>query len=64
MEFPSATITHLLFVDDILIFCDGTRRDIIKLKEGILLLQVATSMLVNDEKSTISYSNLDVEEIR
>ena len=48
-------ITHLLFVDDIIIFCDGSPRDIIKLKEGLLLLQVATSMVINDDKSTISY---------
>ena len=56
-------ITHLLFVDDILIFCDDTHHDIIKLKEGLLLLQVATGMLVNDDKSTIFYSNLDDREI-
>ena len=56
-------ITHLLFVDDILIFCDGTHQDIIKLKEGLHLLQVATGMVVNDDKSTISYSNLDDREI-
>ena len=56
-------ITHLLFVDDILIFCDGTHQDIIKLKQGILLLQVPIGMLLNDEKYTISYSNLYGQEI-
>ena len=57
-------ITHLLFVDDILIFCDGTHQDISKLKEGLQLLRVDIGMLVNDYKSTISYSNLDDRDIR
>ena len=41
-------ITHSLFFYDILSFCEGSRQDIIKLKEGLLLLQVAIGMLVND----------------
>ena len=35
-------ISHLLFVDDILIFCDGSHRHIDKICEGMDLLQVAT----------------------
>ena len=55
-------ISHLLFVDDILIFYDGSRRDIDKLCEGLDLLQVALGMFINMHKSTISFSNLRGEE--
>ena len=43
-------LSHLLFVDDILIFYDGSRRDIDKLCDGIDLLQVATGMVINMQK--------------
>ena len=45
-------------------FFYGTHQDIIKLKEGIQLLRVDTGMLVNDDKSTISYPILDDRVIR
>jgi hypothetical protein len=35
-------ISHLLFVDDILIFCDGSRRDTDKLCEGLTLFKRVT----------------------
>jgi len=57
-------ITHLLFVDDIMLFCDGSRQDIEKLSEGLSLIQVAAGMMVNVGKSTISCSNLTEEEIQ
>ena len=57
-------ITHLLFVDDILIFCDGTRQDIDKVVEGLNLVQVAAGMVVNIDKSTITCSNLTEKEIQ
>lgn len=40
-------LSHLLFVDNILIFHDGSRRDVKKLKEILELYCVATRMLVN-----------------
>ena len=51
-------ITHLLFVDDILIFTNGSRQDVDKVVAGLSLLQTAAGMVVNTEKSTISCSNL------
>ena len=51
-------VSHLLFVDDILIFCDGSHIDIDKLCEGLDLLQVATRMVINVHKSTITFSNM------
>ena len=55
-------ITHLLFVDDILIFTNGSRQDVDKVAAGLSLLQTAAGMVVNTEKSTISCSNLSEQE--
>lgn len=54
----SLLLTHLLFVDDILLFCDGSRRDIKRLHRGISLFKVAIGMQVNLQKSTLSLNNL------
>jgi len=35
-----------LFVDDILIFCDGSKRDADILMEGLTLFKLATSMII------------------
>jgi hypothetical protein len=53
---PGMYITHLLFVDDILIFCDGTKRDADKLFEGLTLFKKATGMLINAQKSSILFA--------
>ena len=45
-------ITHLLFVDDVLIFYSGYRRDTRVLKEILDLFTKATGMDINFEKST------------
>jgi len=50
------TLTHLLFMDDILIFLNGSVQDIITLKESLKLFSIATEMEINREKSTISFS--------
>jgi hypothetical protein len=52
-------ISHLLFVDDILILCDGSRRDTEKLCDGLTLFKQATSMLINEHKSSITFASLD-----
>jgi hypothetical protein len=49
-------ITHLLFVDDILIFCDGSTRDADTLSEGLTLFRTATGMRINAQKSSILFS--------
>lgn len=50
----ACTLTHLLFMDDILIFCDGSRRDAEKLKEIMDLYCLVIGMQVTLEKTTIS----------
>jgi len=56
-------ITHLLFVDDVLIFCSGSRRDAETLKDILNLFSKATGMEFNIRKSTISSNLLNDREI-
>jgi hypothetical protein len=56
-------ITHLIFVDDILIFCNGTRQDIGKLCDGLSLFKQATGMEINEQNSSITFSSMDEDEI-
>jgi len=51
-------ITHVLFVDDILLFIYGLRKDVEKLKLIINPFFWATSMLINIVKSSISFMNI------
>ena len=51
----------MLFVDDILIFFNGSVRDITKLKNTLSLFIEATYIMCNLRKSTFSYMNLDQE---
>ena len=52
-------ITHLLFVDDILIFCNGSIRDVEKLSEILHLFCKATGMKLNEHKYSIATFNLE-----
>ena len=55
-------INHLLFVDDVLIFCSGTVRDSTT-TQGILdLFSKATGMEINSRKSALALHLLRVEE--
>ena len=56
-------LTHLIFVDDILIFYDGSRRDVLKLFQGLVLLKRSSGMKINEEKSNITCANLETMEI-
>jgi hypothetical protein len=56
-------ISHLLFVDDILFFCDGSRRYTDKLFEGITLFKRSTGMLINDHKSSITFASLEAVDL-
>lgn len=47
-------ITHLLFVDDILIFSDDSRSDAHLIKEALVLFEAATVMEIVNRKSTIT----------
>jgi hypothetical protein len=50
----SCNVTHLLFVDDILIFYEGTKRVIEKFRDIMPLFCKATGVTINLQKSTIS----------
>jgi hypothetical protein len=53
-------LSHLLFVDDVLIFCDGQRGDAEALYNLMKLFSRVTGMQINEGKSTLSV-NLMVE---
>jgi hypothetical protein len=55
-------ITHLLFVDDILIFFNGKVGDVETLADILATFRLAIGMIINEQKSTISTSELDEEE--
>jgi hypothetical protein len=48
------SLSHLLFVDDVLLFCDGQRGDAETLSNVLALFSKATSMIINERKSTLS----------
>lgn len=49
-------ISHFLFMDNILIFYDGFRRDLEKLDQGLNLLMTGAGMVLNKDKSSIGMS--------
>jgi len=55
---PNLNITHLLFVDDVLIFCSGNRRETRVLKEILDLFSKATGMELNAGKSSLTTNRL------
>ena len=61
---PHLQITHLLFVDDVLIFCSGTAHDVNTISRILGLFSLATGMEINEGKSTMTTHGLDVGEER
>ena len=59
---PNLNITHLLFVDDVLIFCSGTKGESKVLKEILDLFSKATGMEINAGKSSLTTHMLRPEE--
>lgn len=55
------SLSHLLFVDDILLFLKGSLREAKKVKEIMDLYSTATGMKVNVMKSIISFSGVNDE---
>ena len=55
--------SHLLFIDDILLFTNGSRRDIETLKFTLDLFLGEFGMFINDKKSSISFITLDLENV-
>ena len=60
---PDLSITHLLFVDDVLLFGIGTVSEWKAYKEALDLFCSATGMAVNKEKSSFLYQDVN-EDIR
>ena len=54
----------MLYVDDILLCCDGSRGDATELKEVLDLYCFSIVMMVNIRKSTISLARVKEEEDR
>lgn len=55
-------LTHLLFVDDALILLDGSIRDSLSFSRILQLFMKATGMMVNQQKSTITFARTSVNE--
>ena len=55
-------LTHLLFVDDVLIFCSSSARDLNTLTKIVYLFSIATGMEINVGKSTLSTHLLNAVE--
>jgi hypothetical protein len=56
-------ITHLLFMDDVLIFSTGSRKDAETLKNILSLFSKATGMVINEGKSSLTTNLLTEEEL-
>jgi len=55
-------LTHLLFVDDVLIFLDGSIQDSHSLSKILSLFSTTTGMLSNQSKSTITFARTSIQE--
>jgi hypothetical protein len=55
---------NILFVNDLLLFYDGSRREAIKIRDLLYLYYATTSMLINVQKSSTSFLGLVEEEVR
>jgi hypothetical protein len=60
---PTLRISHLLFVDDVLIFYNCLRCDAEKLRSILEIFCCATSMQINGQKSTLSTHLMEEEEV-
>jgi len=58
------TITHLLFVDDVIIFLNGGLGDLTTIQHTINLFKTTTDMTINNSKSTITVCDCSPHEIQ
>ena len=61
---PQLQITHLLFMDDVLIFCSGNVHDVNTISGLLGLFSFATGMEINAGKSSLMTHGMDVVEVR
>lgn len=52
-------ISHFLFVDDILVLCEGSKRDLEMLDQGLNLLMTRAGKVVNKDKTLIVMAQID-----
>ena len=57
------TLTHVLFVDDIILVCDGSEQSLLSPREVLNCFCNASGMVVNEDKSTIPHAGLEYFEI-
>lgn len=53
------TLTHVLFVDDIILVSDESEQSLLSLREVLNCFCKASGMVVNEDKSTILYTGLE-----
>ena len=57
------SLSHVLFVDDIVMVTDGSEQYLSSLYEILLVYCKASGMQINEKKSALYYSGLDEYEI-
>ena len=57
------SLTHVIFVDDVIMVSDGLEQSLSSLYEILLIYCKASSMQINDKKSALYHSGLDEYEI-
>ena len=57
------TLTHVLFVDDIILVSDGSKQPLLYLREVLNCFCKASGRVVNEDKSTILHARLEDFEI-
>ena len=53
------SLTHVLFVDDIIMIIDGTKQSLSTLYEVLMVFCKAFGMKINEDKSALYFSNLN-----
>lgn len=53
----------MLFVADILVFCDGSKQDLDKLDQGLNLIRIVAWMVINEGKSSTVRANLEPHDL-
>ena len=56
-------LSHVLFVDDIILVSDGSDRSLSTLYEVLMVFCKASGMIINEDKSYFYYSGLDESEL-
>ena len=56
-------LSHVLFVDDIILVSDGSDRSLSTLYEVLLVFCKASGMIINEDKSSFYYSGMEESEL-